>query len=316
MSNPAAVGIRRVTGAALATMLVVAACGGGPGGGTPRPTDPRQILVEAVGATAAVQTLHLHIEAGATMGGFGMGNDRVMSSMDLDIDLATRQLAGRARTQMPGMPQNGIGNGQVPAIQVSDVIVTRTATFNRDSDTGRWRKSPGSGLGERPTNAEIGTMVSNLLSNPAVTFERADAGSCTLGNCDHVIAHIDGQTLAAALGPMLGMPMDSTSAQVIPSFDVDVLVDQATSVISELRTGYSMQGTTFQALLQVSALGAPVQISEPPAALTDDFGGFPAGGVDFGSGGMEPDASAILEQVGNEILTPEPLFSEPPSSAP
>ena len=201
------------------------------------------------------------------------------------------------------MPQ-GLGNGQIQGRQTSDAIVTRSGSFTRSGDTARWTKTPGT-IAARPTNAEVATMIANLLSNPAVTFEKADAGSCTLGTCDHVIAHIDGRTLGGALGPLMGVPLDDATTAMIPNFDVDVLVDQATSVISELRTGYSMQGTTLQVLLQVSALGEPVQINEPPAALVDAFSGF---GPDFG-----PDASAILEEVGGDILTPEPMT---PESAP
>ncbi|HEY3163581.1 MAG TPA: hypothetical protein VGJ71_04435 [Candidatus Limnocylindrales bacterium] len=290
--------IRRAAATALVATLALAACGSGPGGGTPRPTDPREILVQAIHATAVVKTLHLHADIGMTMGGFGNGLDRMTASMDADVDLVTRQFAGRSTSQMPG----ALGNAQIPARQTSDVIVTRTATFSRNGDTGRWTKMPGGGIPEQPTNTEIATMIANLLSNPAVTFEKADSGSCSLGTCDHVIAHIDGQTLGAALAPLVGMPLDDATSAMIPNFDVDVLVDQATSVISEIRTGYSAQGTTLQVLLQLSSLGEPVQINEPPAALVDDFSGFGPDGV------------------GSDFLTPEPITvpadGEPAPSTP
>jgi hypothetical protein len=292
---------------AVAASIVVAACSVGPGGGTPRPSDPREILVQSITATAAVQTLHLHMDGVASMAGFGQGADRMTMSVDADVDLVTRQFAARATSQMG----QGNGNVQVPARQTADAIVTHNGSFSRNGDTGRWIKVPGGTIPARPTNAEIATMIANLLSNPSVTFEKGDAGSCTLGTCDHVIAHIDGQSLGAALGPLLGVPMDDATRATIPSFDVDVLVDQATSVISELRTGYSMQGTTLQVLVQLSSLNQPVQITEPPAALVDDFSGF--GPDDFG-----PDASAILEEVGGDIMTDEPTIPEsaPPEPAP
>jgi len=307
-------GRRRV--AWLASVLIgavaLAACGDGKGG-TPRPTDPRQILVNAIGATAALPTLRLHAEVVANIGGLvGQGNGAVTMGFDADVDLATRQFAGRSTTQMP---QNLGGNG-VAFQQVSDIIVTTTATFNRDSQTGRWQKFPmgmGGGLGGGPTNAQIATMIANLASNPSITFELLDAASCTLGTCDHVLAHIDGQTLAAGLGPLLGVPLDQASQQQIPSFNVDVLVDQATSVVSELRTEISMQGTSARILVSVSNPGQPVQIAPPPAALTDDFG---ANFQNIGGGAIGPVETTILEEVGNELETEEPAFPEPSAPAP
>jgi hypothetical protein len=309
-ANGARTGRRRV--AWLASVLIgavaLAACSDGKAG-TPRPTDPRQILVNAIGATAALPTLRLHAEVVASIGMFaGQGNGNVTMGFDADVDLATRQFAGRTTTQLP---PNLAGNG-IAAQQVSDVIVTTTATFNRDSQTGRWQKFPmgmGGGRGAGPTNAQIASMIASLASNPSITFELLDAASCTLGTCDHVLAHIDGQTLAAALGPLLGVPLDQASQQQIPSFNVDVLVDQASSVLSELRTEISMQGTSARILVSVSNPGQPVQIAPPPPALTDDFG------ANFGGGGIGP-APTILEVVGNEVPTEEPAFAEPSAPAP
>jgi hypothetical protein len=287
----------------IATVALVA-CGDGKGG-SPRPTDPRQILVNAIGATAALPTLRLHAEIAANMGGLvGQGNAVMTVGLDADVDLATRQFAGRATTQVP---QN-LGVNGVAGQQVSDVIVTTTATFNRNSQTGRWQKIPagiGGGFAGGPTNTQVATMIANLLSNPAITYELLEASACSLGTCDHVLAHIDGQTLAAAIGPLLGMPLDQATQSMIPSFNVDVLVDQATSVISELRTEISMAGSSERIFVSLSNPGQPVQIAPPPPALTDDFG------ANFGGGGIGPVETTILEQVGNELPTDEPAFPEP-----
>jgi hypothetical protein len=208
----------------------------------------------------------------------GQANGVMSMAVDADVDLANRQLAGRSTTQMPA----GLGgNNGFAAPQIQDMIVTGNASFNRDSRTGRWSKFP-TGFGGGPTNVQIATMITNLLSNPAVTFELREASPCTLGTCDHVVAHIDGATLAVALGPLLGMPADAGMQAAIPDFDIDVLVDQASSVISELRTAVSVPGSATQILVTVSNPGQPVQIAPPPAAITDDFGmngGFDGGGV-------------------------------------
>jgi hypothetical protein len=281
----------------IASTLVLAACSGA---GTPRPTDPRKILIDAVGATAALPTLRLHGEIAANTGAISGQANAMTIALDADVDLATRQFAARATTQMP---QNlGVG-----VQQVSEVIVTTTASFNRDTRTGRWSKfpiGPGGGLSGGPTNAQIATMITSLLSNPSTTFELGEAASCTLGTCDRVVAHIDGQTLGAALSQLLGVPIDASSGTTIPNFDIEVLVDQSTSVISELRTQISVSGTSARILLAINNPGQPIQIAPPPAAITDDLG------ANFGGGGIGP-APTPAASLGSEIATPVPLEPEP-----
>jgi hypothetical protein len=281
----------------IASTVVLAACSGA---GTPRPTDPRKILIDAVGATAALPTLRLHGEIAANTGAIGGQANAMTIALDADVDLATRQFAARATTQMP---QNlGVG-----VQQVSEVIVTTTASFNRDTRTGRWSKfpiGPGGGLSGGPTNAQIATMITSLLSNPSTRFELGEAGSCTLGTCDRVVAHVDGQTLGAALSQLFGVPIDASSGTTIPNFDIEVLVDQSTSVISELRTQISVSGTSARILLAISNPGQPIQIAPPPAAITDDLG------ANFGGGGIGP-APTPAVSLGSEIATPVPLEPEP-----
>src|SRR5258706_1242876 len=193
---------RRLRWAPFAVLLAMtlAACGNS-NGGSPRPTDPRQIVVNAIAATAALPSLRLHAEVVANLGGLGQANAAMRAALDVDVDLVNRQFAGRTTTQMPQNPGGGAG---VPAQQASDLIVTTTASFSRDSQSARWTKVPGGGQAIGPTNAQIATMLTNLLSNPAISFELLEATECTLGTCDHVLAHIDGQALGAALGPLLG----------------------------------------------------------------------------------------------------------------
>ena len=307
--------IRRAGPSAVVAVLLgalLAACGNGPGGGTPRPTDPRVVLSNAIAATAALPTLRLHAELVANVGALvgGPATAVMKGALDADIDLATRQLVARTTSTTPNLNGNGNAVGAAQQ-QVSDMIITQTASFNRDSQTGRWSKFP-SNLAVGPTNAQIATMISNLLSNPAMTFELKDAASCTLGTCDHVIAHIDGATLGPALGALRGGPATAGIGMAIPNFDIDVLVDQSTSVISELRTGLSMGGTSDQVLLQISNPGQPVQIAPPPAAITDDVG------ANFGGGGgvgafpaptpmpLGPEESMILDEVGNQLESAMP----------
>jgi hypothetical protein len=289
--------LRRLGTVLIASTFVLVACSGA---GTPRPTDPRKILIDAVGTTAALPTLRLHGEIAANTGAIGGQANAMTIALDADVDLATRQFAARATTQMP---QNlGLG-----VQQVSEVIVTTTASFNRDTRTGRWSKfpiGPGGGLSGGPTNAQIATMISSLLSNPSTTFELGEAASCTLGTCDRVVAHIDGQTLGATLSQLLGVPINASSGTTIPNFDIEVLVDQSSSVISEMRTQISLAGTSMRILLTINNAGQPIQITLPPAAITDDLG------ANFGGGGIGP-APTPAVSYGSEIATPVPLEPEP-----
>src|SRR5262245_40579753 len=73
----------------------------------PRPTDPHQIVTEAVKATAALLSVRIHVELVSTITGDipGIANRVPMrSSMGLDavIDLAPGPLAGRPASTMPG----------------------------------------------------------------------------------------------------------------------------------------------------------------------------------------------------------------------
>ena len=290
--------LHRLGAVLIASALVLAACGSA---GTPRPTDPRKILIDAVGATAALPTLRLHGEIAANSGAIGGQANAMTIALDANVDLATRQFAARATTQMP---QNlGVG-----VQQVSEVIMTTTASFNRDTRTGRWSKfptGPGGGLGGGPTNPQIAAMIASLLSNPSTTLELGEAAPCTLGTCDRVVAHIDGQTLGAALSQLLGVSIDASSGLTIPNFDIEVLVDQSSSVISEMRTQMSLAGTSMRILLTISNPGQPIQIAPPPAAITDDFG------ANFGGGGIGP-APTPVESVGaGGLATPAPLEPQP-----
>ena len=295
---------RSLTAAFLAgmTAILAAACN------TPaasRPSDPRAIAVDAVAATAAVTTLRLHIEVATTTAAAGnQAAGRTSVTVDADVDLPTRQFAGSAAMQMAPM-QGGIGG---PLRQVSDVIVTSTATFDRDSSTGRWRKfptNPGGGFCGGPTNAEIAAAVAKIVADPSTRFEAGEAASCTLGTCDRVIVRVPGASLGVALGALFGVPVDQALGQAaIPDVDVDVLVDQATSIISEVRAGFTTQGTTVQILLALSNPGQPVQIVPPPPALTDDFGA--NGGFD-----RPVPVETTLEEVGATLPPSDPESPEP-----
>jgi hypothetical protein len=283
--------------AALAIPILAAGCS--EAARSPRPTDPHVIVTDAVKATAALPSVRLHLEMVSTIaaGAFG-GNvaGRTSSVIDADVDLATRQLAGRTTSTMTGGGAMFAGQGA----QTADVIVTANETFVRPG-AGRWTKSGGGGLQIGPSNAAIVTAIVGLLDDPRVTYELAEGVECSLGPCDHVIVHVSGPAAFAAMAGLAGMPNDAAAAAGVPNVDLDVRVAQSNSVIGELRLGFSMGGQSTQVLVALTNPGEPVQIVAPPPALVDDM-----------TGGQ---VNKILETVGDEIATPVPdLPSEPPAA--
>lgn len=285
---------------ALAFALLLAGCTDP--GASQRPTDPRAILVGAVRATAALPTVRVRAEMAVAMGlQGGMGDGRMTAVLDADIDLVNRQLAARMTVRGPA----GFGGG---GDFVTETVVTRAATFTRMAGEPRWQKMPAMPGQAGPTNEQIARMIEQLVADPEVRLELAETTACSLGTCDHVVARVGGGRLIAAMAPVLGMPQEMAGLGPIPDFDFDVRVDQATSLLSEIRYAMTMQGTKTELVLTISNPGAPLQIVAPPAALVDDpgegFGGF--GG--FGGGG---EVTTILEEVGSELETPWPDDPEP-----
>src|SRR5689334_19860757 len=118
-SEPSRIARRIDTRLALVGIVaaLAVACGGG---ASPRPTDPRQILTTAIAATAAVPTIRLHMELQTSFnGGVGAPGGQMTMAMDANIDVAGRQLTGKATTRMPAGVING--GGGAPAVQTSEV---------------------------------------------------------------------------------------------------------------------------------------------------------------------------------------------------
>jgi hypothetical protein len=289
-----AAGKRGIAGPRLVGLAVVLAAillGACDGGASARPTEPRELLATAIRTTAHLPSLRLHVEMVSDMGQLaqGMPNATMHLVYDFDVDLGGRQLAGKSTMQFPaGVPGGPVGP------QVIELIVTRDASFQRqDPGGGRWTKLSG-GLGGGPTNAAIADALLGLLDDPANLLEVRGETSCSLGTCDDIAVRVDGGAMRRTLGPLL----DPTGGAPVPSFDGEVLVDQASSVISEVRLVLPNNGGMSQSIrLVVSNPGAPVVIAAPPADQVDDIDG----GM-FGGGGavIEPQSS-----VPPDLLVPD-----------
>jgi len=290
---------RRAIGAALAMTLLVGCTPNAPGALL---TDPHEILVRAVRSTVALSYIRIHVDLGMSMAAFGAGvGGDMRTSLDADVDLAHRIMAGRTTTQLPAGFGQGV-NGQ----QVSEFISLPNAQFSRNAGAGRWTKfsTVGAGGPVGPSNADIASALENLLADSRVKLELGEAASCSLGTCYHVTATVDGNLAFQALLAAVGQPRGDTGGVVVPPLAFDLMIDQASGVLSELRIQSSIQGTSVQVAATFSNPDVVVQIVAPPAAIVDDMdlnGGFgPGTGGGFGGSGT---------------VTPEPfpVDSEPPA---
>jgi hypothetical protein len=203
----------------------------------------------------------------------GGGNARNFQlAIDADVELATRQLTGRATARLP----EAVGADDSRP-QVADLIIAQGVMFTRQAGSARWQKRPANGPDGGPTNAEVAAILTALLAKPSVTLELGEPAPCSLGTCDRVIAHVAGESLWPLLAPLLGLP-DPPTVEAEPRIDLDILVDQATSILSELRAETATAAGTTTLLLTISNPGDPILVGPPPAALIDDFGESVGGG--------------------------------------
>ena len=272
---------RAVARGALPAASLVLAFGCTPNASGPLLTDPHEIVLKAIRSTAALSYVRVHAEIGVSMAAFGgpgaAGDLRI--SMDADVDLAHRQLAGRMTTQAP-QGFGGAAGGQ--AAQVQEFISLATASYQRSGGTGRWTKFSTTGIGALagPSNAQIAARVEAFASDPGVKLDLGEAATCSLGTCYHLTATVDSNAAFKTLMTVFGAPADANAGLALPPIALDLLVDQATGVLSQVQFKTSVQGAAVQLAGVFSNPDLVVQIVAPPPALVDDItvgGGFGGG---------------------------------------
>jgi hypothetical protein len=195
-------------------------------------------------------------------------------TVDLDIDLATRNLAGRSVSAMQGAPD-----------QTNDIILVDGRQFTRNLPNARWTQSPNFGRQPSfPTNEELVATVSSLVDSAGVVLQLADPEACGVATCYHVIAELDAISTWKLIGPVLaGAPPNGPPPPDfnLPPITLHLLVEQATRALVGANTAISFQGTSVALTITLSNHDAPLQIVPPNPVLVDQFD------VDFG-GGMAP----------------------------
>ena len=263
-------------GAAVVALAALAALACQPtANGQPLLTDPSDILKSGIQSTAAPLAVHARVElslqVAAPQGGGGQAfNSR--SLVDIDVDLATRNLAARSTTSMgQGMPD-----------QASDIILFDGRQFTRNGADTRWTQFPNNGVAPSfPTNDELAQLITTVIDGGNATVDLADHETCGDSTCYHVVVQLDPAATWQILSPILaGGPATGPppAGATIPPLTLDVLIDQSTRVIVGVNTVFSSQGTATALALTLTNHDVPVQIAPPPANLVDQMGNNVGGG--------------------------------------
>lgn len=230
-------------------------------------TDPREIVATAIRSTASLSYVRLHADLKVLRFAPAGAAPDLQMRIDVDMDVTRRQRAGRVMTQMGGGP--GGEAPQQPNLQ--EFITLVDASYTRAGEFGRWTKfmnDPNTRL-EGPTSAGF-AAIETLLSKPGVTLELREAASCSLGTCYHVVATADSELALEAIGSAIGQPTEGNRA--MPPFVFDLLIDQATGLLSEVRFEVTFEGSSNQLVAVFSNPNLVLQIVAPPPELVDAEG--------------------------------------------
>ncbi len=272
-------------GLAVLAVLAAVGCQSTSNGGQPLLTDPAEVVMAGVRSTAALHAVHARFDIGSQLtGGQLLGGPQQQFTsrvtMDLDIDLDTRSLAGRS-------VMTGIGPDQT-----SDVILVGGQQFSRNSPDTRWTQFS---LGQAMpflTNEQVVELISAVVENGGAQLSLTEPEACGEATCYHAVVDLDPtatwQLIGSVFmgGPAAGPPPAGAG---IPPITLHLLVDQSTRALIAVNTAISMQGNVTTLAVTLSNHDVPIQIAPPPPALVDQMNnGFGGGGVITNVGGEVP----------------------------
>jgi hypothetical protein len=218
------------------------------------------------------------------------------TTLDLDLDLATRNYAGRSVSGVGGVDQT------------SEVISVDGKQFTRNPPDARWTQFPNFGGGPVfPTNDVVVAAIRALIEGGGTGLTLADPQPCGDATCYHVIAELNKaatwQLLAPIVvgGPASGPPPPDFP---VPALAIDMLVDQATRALLVAKTTLVTQGISVDLAVTLSNHDVEVLIAPPPPGMVDQMNN------GFGGGG-------VITDVGDEVTpAPEPASAESPQPLP
>jgi hypothetical protein len=271
---------RRVALVAVAIATILATIGCQPSSnGQPLLTDPSEIVMAAVRSTAALQTVHARLDVtyqgqpGQQPGDLPANQaNSGRSTIELDIDLTTRNFAGRSVSSNQGGPE-----------QASEVIFVGGQQFTRNLPAARWTQFPNFG-GQLPfpSNEVLVAGITSVIEGGGVNLQLADAEACGEATCYHVVADLSPTATWQLLGPIFmgapasGPPPDGLN---LPPVTLHLLVDQASRALIVANTALTIQGMSVSLAINLTNHDAPILIGPPPAGLVDKMDMNGGGGV-------------------------------------
>jgi hypothetical protein len=288
---------RVVARAAFAIAMISVAIGCQPASnGQPLLTDPAEIVMAGVRSTAALHTVHARIdmtyqEQPAQQPGDlpGPGNEAMggRSTIELDIDLATRDFAGRSVNSIRGGLE-----------QTSELIFVGGQQFTRNLPDVRWIQFPNfANQVSFPSNEVLLAGVSSMIEGGGVAFQLADAEACGDATCYHVVADLSSEATWQLLGPVfMGGPATGPppAGLNLPPVTIHILVDQASRALMVANTVVTLQGVSVNLAINLTNHDGPIAIAPPPPGMVDK--------MDMNGGGG--------------VVAPQPMPAETPQPAP
>lgn len=251
---------RRFAPAAAAAALLLAACGG-PG---PAITDPREIMIQGLEATAQLGSVHLEldVEGSVSVPELG-GGDLSLSGTRLAGDLDIENANGHFTFTVPAL----LGlNGEM--IQIGDVSYVKT------SMTGpQWVKS--TVTEDDPVAAAMDPIqaldqVRSFLDEEGVELQKLDDVECGDGTCYAVRLTVPSELMAGAGEAVDALPPDAFGEALV----LDLLFDREELWLTEASTSLGSESVGDLALtLSLSEFNEEIDVSAPPEDEVTEGGG-------------------------------------------
>jgi hypothetical protein len=286
-----------MAGVAVLTLTVAGACDPA-AKGQPLLTDPAEIVMAAVRSTAGLKGVHAKVEVAFKGGGqaFGGPDMQTRTTLDLDLDMATRNYSGRSVTDSAGIDQ------------ASEVISVDGNEFTRNPPNARWTQFSDFGGGPSfPTNEMLVAAIGAVIDGGGAGLTLADSEPCGEMTCYHVIAELNRAATWQLIAPLA---MGGTANEApppdfpVPALAIDMLVDQATRALLVAKTTVVTQGISIDLAVTLSNHDVEVVIAPPPPGMVDQMNN------GFGGGG-------VITNVGGEVApAPEPASAESPQPLP
>ncbi len=265
-------------GFAAAAMLSATACQPAATEGLPILSAPGEIVMAGVRSTAALHSVHARIDLTVRDAGgqqLGGGQFDLQSSLEVDMNLDTRDYASRSLTAGQGEPG-----------QTTETIEVGGRQFTRNPPATRWMQFPNFG-GQQPfpSNEELVSAIAAVVEGSGAVLQLEDPVACGAATCYHVIVDLDAASAWKVLAPIIvGGPANGPPPAEfpVPPVTLHVYVDQATRAMISVSAALTLMGTSLTLEVGLSNHDVPVQIVAPPPALVDQLD------ANFGGGFLGP----------------------------